>query len=97
MVRHSFRRLPILKERKLTGFITSKDIVFEFARNFSQKFLDHRASTIMKKPISISSTASLSDAAKIMSDNNVSGIPVVSGDKVVGIITAKDLIRSVEL
>ncbi|MFH1450903.1 MAG: CBS domain-containing protein [archaeon] len=97
MIRNSFRRLPILKERELAGIITAKDIVHAFAKNFSPSFVETRVSKLMKKPITVSSTATLSDAAKIMSQNNISGMPVMSGDKVVGVITAKDLIKAVEL
>jgi IMP dehydrogenase len=43
-------------------------------------------------PITISPVATLSDARKIMADNNISGIPVVeAGGKLVGILTNRDV------
>jgi len=95
MMRNSFRRIPILQERKLVGIVTSKDLVFTFARKFSRDFLELKISKLMNKPITVSSTATLQEAAKIMVEKDISGLPVVSGDKVVGMITARDLIKAV--
>jgi len=97
MVRNSFRRIPILQNRKLAGIITAKDLTLKFAECFSPTFLETRVSTLMKKPITVKSTATLSDAAGIMSKNNISGMPVMSMDKVVGVITARDLIKAVSV
>jgi CBS domain-containing protein len=95
MARNSFRRIPILQERRLVGIVTSKDLVFAFARKFSRDFLQLQISTLMSKPVTVSLTATLQDAAKIMSEHNISGLPVVSEEKVVGMITAKDLLKAV--
>jgi CBS domain-containing protein len=97
MTRNSFRRLPIIQEGKLVGMITSKDLVFAFVKKFSRDFLETRVSTMMNKPVTISSEATLVEAAKIMRNNNVSGLPVLFGEKVIGMITAKDLIKAVNL
>jgi CBS domain-containing protein len=47
-------------------------------------------------PITISNNSDLANAAKIMSRNNISGIPVVSSNEnLVGIVTKSDIVRAV--
>ncbi len=45
-----------------------------------------------KEVVSVTPDTSVEDAAKIMSKKGVSGLPVVSDGKLVGIVTEKDLI-----
>jgi IMP dehydrogenase len=48
-------------------------------------------SGIIRNPITINPDQSLSEAVGIMRENSISGIPVVKGDKLVGILTNRDL------
>jgi IMP dehydrogenase len=48
-------------------------------------------SGIIRDPITISSAASLNDLINLTSENNISGVPVVDGDDLVGIITSRDI------
>ncbi|HEY1198944.1 MAG TPA: CBS domain-containing protein [Thermoplasmata archaeon] len=45
-------------------------------------------------PISIASDASLELAAEMMRENEINRIPVVRGDRLVGIVTRNDLVRA---
>jgi len=58
-----------------------------------------RVADIMTSPVTgIAPTASIADAARVMLDNKVSGLPVVSADKrLIGIVTESDFLRRVEL
>ncbi|NYT00417.1 MAG: CBS domain-containing protein [Methanocellales archaeon] len=49
---------------------------------------------VMKKNVMVcNSTDSVSVVAKKMRENNISGVPVTEGDKLVGIITESDVLR----
>lgn len=48
-------------------------------------------SATILKPHTLPSTARLSDALHLMKDKGISGIPVVDGDQLVGIVTNRDL------
>ena len=48
-------------------------------------------SGIIRDPLIISSGASLNDLINLTSENNISGVPVVDGDDLVGIITSRDI------
>ena len=47
--------------------------------------------------ITIAPDASIVDAARLMLDNHVSGLPVVSVGNLVGIVTERDLLRRKEI
>ena len=42
-------------------------------------------------PITLSSDKTIKDAKKVMADYKISGLPVVENDKLVGIITNRDI------
>ena len=48
-------------------------------------------SAIIQNPITVGPNVSLNEALGIMRQHNISGVPVVEGDKAVGILTARDL------
>jgi len=48
-------------------------------------------SGVIKEPISVPSNMSIREVMSITRANNISGVPVVDGDKLVGIVTARDL------
>jgi CBS domain-containing protein len=96
MVRNGFRRLPILRERELAGVVTTRDIITQFAENFSADILERRVSKFMKKPTTVSPNDLIADAAELMRKHDIGGLPVVEGEKVVGILTEKDLLKTVE-
>jgi acetoin utilization protein AcuB len=45
------------------------------------------------KPITVQEEATLETAAQLMLSNKISGLPVMDGEKVVGILTESDLFR----
>ncbi|MBU3912895.1 MAG: CBS domain-containing protein [Nanoarchaeota archaeon] len=54
-----------------------------------------KISEIMNKALAIEEKTSLKEAAKIMSDKNVGGLIVMKGDKVSGIVSESDILKSV--
>ena len=49
---------------------------------------------VMSSPvITVSADTPLEEAARIMADNKIGGLPVLEGDKLVGIITETDIFR----
>ncbi|MBN1544983.1 CBS domain-containing protein [Candidatus Woesearchaeota archaeon] len=54
-----------------------------------------RVKEIMKKAVTISSDSSLQDAARIMAKEHIGSIIIVSGDEIKGIITERDILKSV--
>lgn len=91
MVDRSIGSLLILKCGKVFGIITEKDIV----KNVQTP--NKKISSIMStKIINIQESEELDNAALLMSKNKIKRLPVMDGDKLVGIITSSDLIAHAE-
>nr|MBP7071819.1 CBS domain-containing protein [Methanothrix sp.] len=45
------------------------------------------------KPVTVQAEASVSEAAAILRENKVSGLPVLDGERLVGIVSESDLLR----
>ncbi|WP_338598159.1 CBS domain-containing protein [Sulfolobus tengchongensis] len=89
MARNNVRRLPILDNNdRLIGIITAADIVkFLSKKKEIGKVLD--AGT--RKPITVSRYESVLNAAKLMIEKRIGTLPVLDNQKLVGIVTERDL------
>lgn len=81
--------IPIVDKDKLVGMITDRDIV---VRGVAEK---HPGSTKVEdimsdKLITISADASTNEAANLMAEHQIRRLPVVEGDKLVGIVSLGD-------
>lgn len=74
--------------------IISNSTLNEFNINKKQHLLTFRAKDIMtKNPISVFANEPLYSSAILMIRNEISGLPVLKGKKVIGIITKTDVVR----
>lgn len=88
----------VLKERKVVGIITKGDIL----REAVMKRLDPSAlnvERIMSQPVlTVGMTDTLTEASNLMSEENLTKLPVVNKKgELVGIITSTDIIRRNQL
>jgi len=84
--------LVVLKNNKIVGIITEKDIM----KNIS--FLGKKISVIMaKNVVTVDRNESIDNAALIMTERKIRRLPVVDGDKLVGIITSTDIIANSDI
>lgn len=105
MKQHKIHRLPVLDaNKKLIGIISEKDIaqatpssattlsVFEI-----NALLDKlTVSKIMtKNPVTIQTDTSIEEAAHLMLDHDFSCLPIMEGDKLVGIVTKHDMFKMI--
>lgn len=103
MQREGIGRLPVLdKNNNLVGIVTELDIinaspssastldVYEMSQLLSKLKVEK---VMEKKVLTVTESTMVEEAARIMADNHISGLPVMRKDKVVGIITERDLFR----
>ena len=100
---NSVRRLPVLdKKGKLVGIVSDKDLLYASpspATSLSVHELHYLLSKltvkeVMSSPvITVTEYTPLEEAARIMVDNKIGGLPVLRSDKVVGIITETDMFK----
>jgi CBS domain-containing protein len=80
--------VPVLKDDKLVGIITRKDML--------RKSDETQLGLLMtSEPVTVSPDASIEEAAKVMIDHNIRRLPVVENDELVGLISVTDLISAI--
>lgn len=99
-----YRRLPVMDGHKLVGIVTDRDLkeaTPSKATTLSIYELNYLLSKltvkdVMQSPvISIQHDAAIEDAALLMEEHRISGLPVLDGTELVGIVTITDLMRAV--
>lgn len=93
-------RMPVVEKGKLVGLVTDGDLrevspspattlsVFELNYLIAKTPIREVA---LKKVFTCHPDTQIEDAALLMRDHKIGGLPVVEGDKVVGIITSSDI------
>ena len=99
MTFHRFERLPVVDKGKLVGLVTKDNLlkaspsdVTSFSRGELYYLLSKlTVKEIMKKKVvTVSPDTSVEQAAAIAQKNRVGCLPVLEGNKVVGIVTTND-------
>ncbi len=97
------RRLPVLdKQGKMVGIVSEKDLLYASpspATSLSVHELHYLLARLTvqevmnKEVITICEDCPIEEAARIMADNKIGGLPVVRNGMLVGIITETDLFK----
>ena len=103
MQNQKIRRLPVLNKRgKLVGIVSEKDLLYVSpspATSLSMWEIPHLLSkikmrdTMTKDVITVTKDVPLEEAARIMADSKVGGLPVMRDGDLVGIITETDMFK----
>lgn len=103
MRENKVRRLPVLdQDGKLVGMVSEKDLLYASpspATSLSVWEISYLTSKISVKElmsrqlVTVCEDCPLEEAARLMVDNRIGGLPVIRGDQLVGIITETDLFK----
>jgi acetoin utilization protein AcuB len=102
MKREHIRRAPVVKDGKLIGIVSDKDLLNASpspATSLSVWEINYLLSKIevkdvmSRKVFTVTENTPLEEAARIMADNKIGGLPVLREGHIVGIITETDLFK----
>ena len=89
--------LGILTSTDVIRFLNAKELFDHLNSNLATDVLKTNISEIMvKEPITIPPTTTIGELCEIFAEKNIGGVPVLKDDRVVGIITERDVLRAVK-
>ena len=103
MKQEKVHRLPVLdREKHLVGIITEKDILYATPSPASSLSIHEMAyllskltvkKLMSKNVVTITKDTTVEEAARMMVDQDLSSLPVLEGDKLIGIVTKSDMFK----
>lgn len=98
MFKYGVGRLPVMEEGHLVGIVTKYDItnrLNQAAPEWRRRPIDKVPIQVVmtESPITIFPDATMSQAAELMVENGISGLPVERDGEIAGMITSRDMIR----
>ena len=84
--KHRIRQLPVLRNGRLVGIITDRDLRGAGVQDATV------AGLMTPKPFVIRPNASVDEAARVLTTHKIGALPVVEGGKLVGILASADIL-----
>lgn len=91
--RHRIHQVPVIDENnRIVGIVTDRDIRSASGANSDTAGLLAR-DVMTTNVVSVSPTQPLADAVRILCEHRFGSLPVVVGERIVGILSTRDLLR----
>jgi acetoin utilization protein AcuB len=85
-----FRRLPVISGGTLVGIVTDRDL-----RQHTGHLNQVKVGGVMsEKPVTIAPGATVEEAAQILLNRQIGGLPVVEQNQLIGVITTNDIMKA---
>ncbi len=89
--------LGILTSTDVIRFLNSKELFDNLNSNLANDVLKTNVSEIMAtEPITVEPSMTMGELCELFAEKNIGGVPVVKDDKVMGIITERDILNAVK-
>ena len=90
MQKHQIRHLPVMEHDRMVGWITSRDLREVLLASMLEEI--KVGDVMVQAPLSVTPDTEVEEAARLIHEHKIGGMPVMEGDKLVGVITMLDLI-----
>ncbi len=100
------RHIPVVEKGKVIGMVSDRDMykalgpksnsnAIESSKNSTEMHvIPKKVKNIMRRGVIAASPKTLaSDAASLMAENKIGALPILNGDKLVGILSSTDILR----
>jgi acetoin utilization protein AcuB len=92
MQKHHIRHLPVMEKNHMVGWITSRDLREVLLASMLEEI--KVGDVMVQAPISVTPDTDVEEAARLIYEHKIGGMPVVEGSQLMGIITMHDLISA---
>jgi acetoin utilization protein AcuB len=92
MQKHQIRHVPVLEGDRMVGWITSRDLREVLLASMLEEI--KVGDVMVQAPLSVTPDTEVEEAARLIHEHKIGGMPVMDGDKLVGVITMLDLISA---
>jgi CBS domain-containing protein len=98
MFKYGIGRIPVMDKGELVGIVTKYDItnrLNQAAPEWRRRPIDKIPIQVVmtEKPITIFPDATMPQAAELMVENDISGLPVERDGEIVGMITSRNMVK----
>lgn len=97
---HDIRHAPVTSHGRLVGMISWIDLkrtpafnVLELADNSGEEEDVQVGAIMTRDPVTVQAGDTIGELAQILSENEFHAVPVLEGNRIVGIVSTTDLIR----
>ena len=94
MLDGDFRSVPVVDGGKLVGIVTDHDVQDHLAHKSQMEVGQAMPEDIGETLTTVTPSTRLKEAARLMRVLKIEALPVVDGDKLVGLITTSDVLRA---
>ena len=85
--------LPVLKEGRLVGIFSERDFVRAASDNPSLSLESCVSELMTKDVLTVSPSDSVERCMKLMTEQHIRHLPVVEGDKMIGVVSIGDAVK----
>ncbi len=87
--------LVVLEDGILVGIISERDFVHRIAEKRAAHLEDSISDTMTEKVITVTPDQTIADCMLLMTDRHIRHLPVMSGDKLIGLISIGDVVKAI--
>jgi acetoin utilization protein AcuB len=92
MQQHNIRHLPVVKDGRMLGWISAR--ILREVLLASMLEVITVGDVMIEAPITVTPETDVEEAARLTVEHKIGGMPVMDGERLVGVITAMDLLSA---
>jgi len=92
MQQHQIRHLPVIENDSMVGWISARTLREVLLASMLEVITV--GDVMVQAPISVTPETSVEEAARLVHEHRIGGMPVLEGDKLVGVLTVNDLLSA---